>query len=616
MKSQFTFGLRQKLLLGFGGLVALLLAVGLYSIVQVSTLGDAIDVILRENYKSVIAAQEMKESLERIDSGVLFVLLGNAETGNRFIDSYSERFEKALAVELSNITLPGERETAQRIRDRFRQYHALLATVRDSARPSEERRAVYFAHLMPLFQEIKHDAEAILQMNQRYMEEANDAARRQAASARRHMYLWLLAGVAVAVVFIVFAGRWILRPLARLASSVEEIRRGNLDLVVASNSRDEIGRLSESFNAMAESLREYRRSEQAKMVRTQRATQEAFKSLPDAVAVVDPDGTVEVATEPAQAVFGLRPGAILRDIGVAWMSRLHEEALRTLRPAESTDGNAVVQQFVGGEERFYRPRALPILNREGEATGAVLVMADVTQLRQSDELKRGLISTVSHQLKTPLTSIRMAVHLLLDEKVGPLTPKQNELIVAARDDSERLFHMVEDLLDLGRIQSGRVQMECEPVPPQALLAQAVEKYRAAAQNVGVELESDAPADLPEVAVDMTRIQHVFDNLLSNALKYTAPGGRVTLRARADGGRIRFEVSDTGRGIPAEYLDRVFEQFFRVPGEDREPGAGLGLAIVKEIIEAHGGAVDVESREGEGSTFGFTLPRAAMENHAT
>lgn len=602
-------GLRQKLMLGFGGLVAVLLAVGLYSIVQVSTLGDAIDVILRENYKSVIAAQGMKESLERIDSGALFVLLGNEGTGNRFIDPYTERFEEALAVELGNITLPNERETAERIRTLFAQYREVLADVRDPARPVEQRRETYFAHLMPLFQEIKRGAEAIRDMNQRSMAQANDAARRQAASARRHMYLWLLAGVAVAVVFILFTGRWILRPLARLASSVEEIRRGNLDLVVASDSRDEIGQLSESFNAMAASLREYRRSEQAKIIRTQRATEEAFKSLPDAVAVVNPEGTVEVATDPAQEVFGLRPGATLKDIGLPWLARLDEEALRTLHPSEAGDRHALVQQFVGGKERFYRPRALPILNREGEATGVVLVLADVTQQRQSDELKRGLISTVSHQLKTPLTSIRMAVHLLLDEKVGPLTPKQAELLVAARDDSDRLFGMVEDLLDLGRIQSGRVQMECVPVSPEALITETATKFGAAAQGAGLVLETDVPPDLPDVQADTTRLQHVFSNLLSNALKYTAPGGRVTVRAHTDGDSVRFEVSDTGKGIPTEHLDHVFEQFFRVPGDGREPGAGLGLAIVKEIVEAHGGTVAAESREGEGSTFSFTLPRA-------
>jgi signal transduction histidine kinase len=274
-----------------------------------------------------------------------------------------------------------------------------------------------------------------------------------------------------------------------------------------------------------------------------------------------------------------------------------------------------VQQFVDGEERFFRPRVLPILNRDGEATGAVLVLADMTQIQQNDELKRGLISTVSHQLKTPLTSIRMAVHLLLDEKVGPLTPKQTELLAAARDDSDRLFRMVEDLLDLGRIQSGRVQMECSPARPEALIDEAVAKYAAAAHDAGIMLETDAPRDLPGVQADTTRLQYVFANLLSNALQYTAPGGRVTLRARADEDAVRFEVSDTGRGIPAEYLERVFEQFFRVPGDVREPGAGLGLAIVKEIIEAHGGTVNAQSRAGEGSTFSFTLPRADRASRA-
>lgn len=603
------FGLRRKLLLGFGSLVGILLAVGFYSIAQVSRLGDAIDVILRENYKSVIVAQDMKESLERVDSGALFILLGNKEAGERFIEPHLAEFEKALSIELGNITLPNERETAEHVRALFAEYRKTLDTVRDSSVAMELRRETYFSHLMPLFQDIKIASDAILTMNQRNMEHANEAARQGAASARRHMYLWLLAGVVVASGCTILTGRWILRPLARLASSVEEIRRGNLDLVIASNARDEIGRFSEAFNAMTASLREFRRSDQARLIRTQRSVEEAFKSLPDAIAVVSPEGVVEIATDHAQDVFHLRPGATLDATGLPWLAHLAKQAVAAHHGEDPSGTSKLVQHFVGNEERFYRPRALPILNRENEVTGVVLVLVDVTRQRQSDELKSGLISTVSHQLRTPLTSIRMAIHLLLDEKVGPLNGKQEELLVAARDDSERLYTMVEDLLDLGRIQSGRVQMECEAIPPETLIADAVEKYRPTAQAVGIDFKAEPSTALPPVLADTTRLQHVFANLVSNALAYTAPGGRIALSAQAEDEFVRFKVSDTGKGIPAPYLGRVFEQFFRVPGDDRKPGAGLGLAIVKEIIEAHGGEVQAESIEGEGSTFSFTLRRA-------
>jgi NtrC-family two-component system sensor histidine kinase KinB len=312
-----------------------------------------------------------------------------------------------------------------------------------------------------------------------------------------------------------------------------------------------------------------------------------------------------VATEAAGNIFGLRPNTLILDLPFGWMADLHKDAL--------TDGRAVqqrvVQQFVRGEERFYRPEAVPILDNDRQLTGIILVLHDVTQLRQQDEIKRGVISTVSHQLKTPLTSIRMAIHLLLEEKVGALTEKQAELLLAAKEDSDRLHNILNNLLDISRIESGRAQIEFQGVSPHLMVSEAVESFRGAAQDQGVSLNVDLPGDLPEVRADMTRIHYVFDNLLSNALKYTPPGGKITLSAKADEERVQFSVSDTGRGIPSKYLPRIFEQFFRAPDQGKETGAGLGLAIVKEIVEAHGGTVDVESTEGKGTTFTFTLKRA-------
>jgi signal transduction histidine kinase len=202
----------------------------------------------------------------------------------------------------------------------------------------------------------------------------------------------------------------------------------------------------------------------------------------------------------------------------------------------------------------------------------------------------------------------MAIHLLLEEKVGPLTEKQAELLIAAREDSDRLHDILSDLLDLSRIESGRVQMEFRAVSPQEIAMEAVESFRTAAKDQGLTLEVELPGDLPQVWADTTRISHVFGNLLSNALLHTPAGGKITVSARAEGDGVTFSTTDTGKGIPSEYLPRIFEQFFRVPDQGQKEGAGLGLAIVKEIVEAHGGTVNADSIEGKGSTFSFTLKR--------
>jgi PAS domain S-box-containing protein len=463
--------------------------------------------------------------------------------------------------------------------------------------------------MLPLFQQIKITADEILHMNQQNMSDANERARSSAAAAQKQMYFLLSIGAIVAVGFVFFTGQWILRPINYLAQSADEIRRGNLDLIVRSNSRDEIGHLSEAFNAMAASLRQFRRSNQAKLARMQRATQQAFGSLPEAVAVIDLEGKVEEATEAAENIFGLKANTSIHDLPSRPIVEAYEDALKGASAAKRESSGKIFQHFRGGEEGYFRPEAVPILGDDRQPTGVTLVIRDVTQLQQQDEIKRGVISTVSHQLKTPLTSIRMTIHLLLEEKIGPLTEKQAELLIASREDSDRLHSILNSLLDISRIESGKVRMECRALSPHSVVLDAVEPFHRAAQDQGVALAVDLPDDLPDVWADMTRIGHAFGNLLSNALKYTAAGGKVSVSAKADDEWVHFSISDTGRGIAAEYLRKVFEQFFRVPDQGAGTGAGLGLAIVKEIVEAHGGTVRVASDEGKGSTFTLSLRRA-------
>ena len=600
--------IRQKLSIGFGGLLAILVIIGIQAIYLISNLGQSIDVILRENYRSVIACQDMKEAIERMDSGALFYLLGYEE-GKALIDENQLKFQKALDFELSNITVTGEKEKAEHIRDLYAQYQAVLHEMQQPDISHDSRTAIYFKKQLPLFYQTKDAADAVLHINQQNMSDANDKARTRATSARQQMGLLLFTGTIFAVTFMFFTRRWILHPVKRLMQSADEIRKGNLELCLPSTSGDEIGQLSAAFNDMAQSLRDFRRSDQAKLALLQRSTQQAFKNLQDITAIVDLDGTIDVATEAARTAFGLQAGSRIQDSPHEWLRSLYDDACSGAAAAADKEQKKIFQWFINGREHFFQPHAVPVLDARHQTTGVLMLIKDVTQQQQHDDMKRGLISTVSHQLKTPLTSIRMAIHLLLEEKVGTLTEKQTELLLAARDDSDRLNTILEDLLDISRIESGTAPMRLDAVSPQALAAEALEHFAVAYQDKGVTLKILVPEDLPNALVDKTRISHVFDNLLSNALKYTMPGGTVTVEARADGERVVFSISDTGCGIPQMYLDKIFTQFFRVPNQEAPSGAGLGLAIAREIVEAHGGTITVASAEGEGSTFTVALKQA-------
>ena len=602
-------GIRQKLMLGFGGLLAVVAVIGMLTMLQIDDLGKAIDVILKENYRSVVACQDMKESLERMDSGILFTMAGKETDGNRLIAEYTPKFQAAMNMELKNITLPGEREKSERIRALFESYIKAIPLVTQANRPLAARQAGYFSTLQPLFGEIKETAQEVLLMNQANMSEANNAARNLADAAHRRMLMALLASALLALLFSYLVQRWILHPIHRLMESTNDIRRGNFDLVLEAASGDEIGRLSESFNEMAAALRQVRKEDRINLMRTRRATEEVFKALPSVITVLDLEGRVEVSTETAERHFGLRPGLLAGDLGYEWLLPLIRKALDEDRIIQHDPKTGYIQQFVDNREYFFQAMAVPIPvgSASREPAGVALILEDVTQLHEQQELKRGVVSTVSHQLKTPLTSLRMSVHLLLEERVGSLNEKQTELLMAARDDSERLVGMLDDLLDLSRIASGKSYVSLESVSPHALVHDAVEPFLMEARDKGLTINTAVPDDLPEVMADSEKINHVFANLLSNAIRFTSPGGSVTVRASLDPDHLVFFVEDTGTGIPGEHVGHLFEPFYRVPGQDRKSGVGLGLAIVKEIIQAHGGKVRVESVMGKGSTFSFILP---------
>ncbi|MGE5341650.1 MAG: ATP-binding protein [Candidatus Omnitrophota bacterium] len=599
------FTLRQKLLAIYCIVLLIGTFIGIQSINRFNELGKSIDVILRENYRSVIYCQQMKENLERIDSGLLFFLLGYEKEGKDLVLKNSGLFRIALNKELHNLTLPDEPAKAYHIQSLFNRFNETLIPVIDKR--STDAQSTYLNTLFPLFKEIKKNADDILRMNQQNMNDANNRARVKAARATRDMYIFLTIAFLTAVAFMWFSNRWILKPIQRLIRSVQEITMGNLNLVVKVETQDEIGHLSETINLMVTHLRLLQRSDQSKMVRIENSTREAFKNLSEAIAIVNLDGTVEIATESAQILFGLIPDAKVSSTQFPWLPDLFMEVLRNKKITAKEYKGEMIQAFIDNREKFFQPRAVPIFDNENELNGLIINLEDVTTLAYSNEMKKDLLSTISHELKTPLTSIRMAIHLLLDEKIGNLNEKQADLLISARDESERLFAIVENLLDIGRIESGKTVMNFAAVPPNELIEEAVEPFVRKARDKGITLEISLPDDLPNVQADRARISYVLGNLLSNALKFTPIGGSIRVKAEAENDKVNVYVSDTGKGIPEEFHSKVFEKFFQIPGQETsEEGQGLGLAIARQIINAHDGEISFESKVGKGTTFKFSL----------
>jgi len=409
------FGIRQKLSLGFGGLLAILLVVGGLSIVLLNRYSGTLERVFRENYDSVVYAQSMREAVDGLDDIVQFRLWGEDGQRSRSPDALIAKFESNLKKEEGNLTLPGEDAIARALHDKWygtesvAGYKAELLNLLN-VRPAEVAvRDQYRQRLLPAALSLKDSAQQIIELNVKNMGFANGSVQGSARDARSAMYVLIVAGVVLGVLFIAVISRSILRPLSLLTNSAMEIERGNLDLVVPARPRDELGRLAAAFNSMTAKLRELRRTDRAKLVRTQRTTQLALGSLPDAVAIVSGDGRVELANETAQKLFGLKPETLLASLPLPALGDLYRRATLERRTIQSKGYDGAIQIF-NGQERFFLPTAVPIVDEERTLVGVTLVLADVTNLRKLDEMKSGMLSVVSHELKTPLTSIWMATH--------------------------------------------------------------------------------------------------------------------------------------------------------------------------------------------------------------
>lgn len=619
--------LRRKLILAQLPLAVALIAVGALSAVVTTRLGERSRLILADNYRSVLAAQRMNEALERLDRDALVRLVPAApDTSLRRTEEHRSRLDNELRVQEGNITEAHEREITDSLRAAWDDYQGELA--RFLAQPTGANAATaYFSTLHPRFERVKALAEEVLAINQdamvRRSDHAVDGARLFERTVIAAVFLALLLGVASSTSL---TAR-ILRPLRVVNSAVRRFGEGDLAARAVVEGSDELTLLALEFNRLAEKLARYRASTLEELIQGQQTAQAAIDGLPDPVLLLDSQGNLSGANTAATQLLGIDPERPVAEVfaradpGVravvdrlrahvlagkgAYVPRGFEDAVRV---GETPDG-----------ERVFLPRATPLYGETGAVAGAALVLQDATKLFRFDELKNNLVATVAHEFRTPLTSLRMALHLCTEEVAGPLTAKQADLLFAARDDCERLQLIVDDLLNLSRIESGHIDLRRRQSDPETLVQLALEVHRAAAEQAEVTVVREVPPGLPEVFVDPDRIQLVMTNLLSNAIRYSPPGSQIVVRARADdmhqnplahraseATSVRFEISDAGPGIAAEHQAGLFEKFFRVPGSP-QGGSGLGLFIARGLVQAHGGRIGVESQPGRGATFWFKVP---------
>jgi NtrC-family two-component system sensor histidine kinase KinB len=601
--------LRKKFILGNIGLLAIIVMASGIGVTVAKRASQAVEKIFRANYDSVAACQHMSDAVKALNIQIQFSFLKNGSFDQAARDAAVSDFEKNLSFQQHNVTEPGEQEATDQLSQEWTDYKKKLGKVMAGSKLRSQREAIFEKELLPLSASLEQSCRAITDLNLKGMSLIEGRASKLAREAAQWGIILIVLAAVLAAMGVALLGRWVLNPIQAVTESAKEIAAGNLDLAVSVVSNDEIGEMAQSFNQMATKLKEFRQSDRAKLVKVQRSTQRSLEALRDAVAFFGANGEVELANPVAQRLFDLKPGASPGQQCPAELITLLQNCQRDLRGFEPKTYSASLQAFDMGRERFFLPRVEVVLDEERHLNGCVLVLVDVTAFRQVDEMKSGLVATVSHELKTPLTGLRMALYLLLDEKTGQLSSKQEELLLAARQDAERLHEILDNLLDMGRLESGQGALSFTNSRSVKLVMDALELERPAYQAKGVRLESELCEEDPLVMVDPLRLKHVFSNLFGNALKHTPSGGLVKVKTSYEGDWVRFSIEDDGEGIPEQYQSRLFERFFRVPGQNSASGAGLGLAIAKEIVEAHGGSIRASSQLGKGSEISFLLKAA-------
>jgi two-component system, NtrC family, sensor histidine kinase KinB len=603
--------LQTKLFIGFGGMLLILLAVGGLSLRAVREYSHTLKQLFHENYISINAAINMRSALIGIDRELDIAIVRRIAVREDIIQQQIALFEAQLDMQRDKIFSEDEAEATRELADNWQEYKPLLEDFLGEIRSRTAKEAMLDETLRPLSRRMMLNTTTIYDANMSSITLQDGRFQDRSTNIVYALVLLITSGTTLGAIFLFLVGRFIMQPIYQLTESANQIQAGNLDHTVRIRSADELGHLGFAFNSMAAKLREFRATDQARLMRVQQTTQLAIDSLRDAVIVCDPDGRVEVANKVARELFSIPDGANVRALQREWLTKLFDRVCREKSNVFPKGFESTIQIFEGTRELFFLPNAVPIVDNEGVLQGVTIVIADVTVLRRLDELKSGMVATVSHELKTPLTSIRMAIYMLNEGRFGELSDKQQDLISTAQGDCDRLFTTIENLLDLSRIQAGALHLEKEATSPKELVDEVVEPLRDAFHEANVDLDINLPQNLPAIYVDSGLASVIITNLLTNALKYSGPGTTVSIHADAsDPECLELSISDSGPGIPAEYTERVFDKFFRLPGVEKK-GAGLGLAIARDIVVAHGGRIVCEGDIGKGTTFKVYFP---MDKH--
>lgn len=575
--------IKTKLSIGVGLLFLMILLLSVLSSWYINQLKQDTNNILTANYNTLEYSRNMLLSLEDIPKDPLAV----------------HSFEKHLEKQKKNITEVGEKEATENL---ILHFNALQKNTQDAA----------------TYGLIRKDITELMQLNMQAIEHKSDVANKTAQNAIVAISVAGTLCFLLAFILLVNLPSSIANPIVHLTESIKQIANQNYKERVHFESHNEYGELARSFNVMAEKIQFYSESKLEKIIKGKKRIEALVDALNDAVIGIDEDKKILFINDIALQIMGLkRENAVGQQIqDIALNNDLMRDIIKNWMPNTHADNhNKTLKIFANGKESYFEKEMIdihikPTAEDQKIFIGQVILLKNITPFKELDIAKTHFLGTVSHEFKTPISSIQLGLQLLENDKIGSLNSEQQKLVTSIKEDASRLLNITSELLNITQVESGALQINPKPTLVNTIISYAVQANQASAMQKNIELKIQSEQDDLWVYADGEKTAWVLNNLLSNAIRYSLEKSSIIIRVVQSQDKILFSVQDFGRGIEDQYLPKIFDKYFRIPGTKKE-GTGLGLNICKEFIEAQGGAITVQSQLGSGSIFTIQFNQASQ-----
>ena len=604
--------IKNKILILLGTMFFLFVLNNLWTVVNLNKLDNSINAIMKSNYNSIVAVQNMSLILERQDSLQLsYIFTKNKDYIEKFYEN-KEEFYNSLKVERNNITETGEDELSKKAKENYEIYSKRFDEFL-KIKNEGEMQNYYFKEIFPVFEELKQNFRDLIDLNQTSMLIKKEKAAEISQQAVLSIIFLVAATTVIGFILSSFIINGIFVQFRELIEKMNKISKGDYSQRIKPLNDKELKKLAETFNKMSEELSSYRIMSIRKLMAEKKKAEAIVENISDGIIMADLKGKIILINKKAKYLFNLSD-ADEQTIGKDFISVIDNKELfgkikkNIEREKVEKEDRHFEITLLNNNKKIHTKIFINKISIEKENIGVVILVQDITKLKKINQMKTDFVSTVSHEFKTPLTSMGMAVSMLAEGK--NLNEDQRECVNIIKEDNERLNILVNDLLDLSRIESGKTIMNMKENFVSEIVNSAVNSLKKFFETENVNYKVGNIDLNYKVMADFNRIIWVMTNLLTNAVKYRDESRQLEIEVNAvkEEDRILFSVKDNGIGIDDEFHEKIFNKFIRVSvSEDgKVTGTGLGLSICKGIVEAHKGKIWVESKKGEGSTFYFEL----------